>query len=234
MSADLNTRHLNQRPIRGLETKFAELAVTEVEAEGVFTGYASLFGEPDAARDIVRPGAFQASLARRGPGGVKMLFQHDPKEIVGVWLEIAEDTRGLKVKGRLLAEIARGAELLALLRAGALDGLSIGYRAVEAHTEPRTGLRRLERVDLFEISLVTFPMLGGARVGAVKGRPPTMREFERVLTRDAGLTRNQAKAVMAGGFKALTARRDARGGAGDTAFAARIKRAAKALRGTQG
>jgi hypothetical protein len=212
-----------------LETKYAGLAVTGVEAEGVFEGYASLFGEADTANDVVEPGAFRASLAKRGPGQVRMLFQHDPKEIVGVWQSLAEDGRGLKVRGRLLTELARGAELHALLRAGALDGLSIGYRAVEAHTDPRTGLRRLERVDLYEISLVTFPMLGSARIGTVKGRTPTMREFERLLTREAGLTRAEAKAVMADGFKALTARRDARGREANAAFAARIRRAARGL-----
>lgn len=213
-----------------LETKFAGVAVSDVGTEGTFEGYASLFDEADAARDIVAPGAFRASLARRGADRVKMLFQHDPKEVIGIWEEIAEDGRGLKVRGRLLTEIARGAELLALLRAGALDGLSIGYRAVEAETDRATGHRRLVRVDLYEISLVTFPMLGGARIGTVKGRKPTMREFERLLTRDAGLTRTEARAVMADGFKALDARRDARAGPQDAAFAARIRRAASGLK----
>lgn len=217
-----------------LETKYADLSLTCVESDGIFEGYASLFGEADAARDVVVQGAFAASLRKRGADRVKMLFQHDPREVVGVWLDIAEDVRGLRVKGRLLKDVARGAELLALLGAGALDGLSIGYRAVEASTDPRSGLRRLERVDLYEISLVTFPMLASARVSAIKGRRPTAREFERLLTRDAGLTRSEARAVMADGFKALGPERDARQGNPPTAIAARIRRAAESLRTTRG
>ena len=217
-----------------LETKYAAMAVTEVEDDGLFEGYASLFGEVDSARDVVAPGAFAASLAARKAGQVRMLFQHDPKDIVGVWLDIAEDDRGLAVRGRLLTELRRGAELYALLRAGALDGLSIGFRAAQSHTDPKTGIRRLARVDLFEISLVTFPMLGTARIGALKGGTPTTREFERLLTREAGLTRSQARAVIRHGLKALTPERDARRQSTNAALAARIRHAAERLRPENG
>ena len=216
-----------------LETRYAAMAVTEVRGEGIFEGYASLFGEVDAAKDVVTPGAFAASLKTRRTGQVRMLFQHDPKEIVGVWLDIAEDERGLRVRGRLLTELRRGAELFTLLRAGALDGLSIGFRAVQANTDPRTGIRRLARVDLFEISLVTFPMLRSARIGAFKGVTPTTREFERLLTREAGLTRSQARAVTRDGLKALDPdrppERDARHPPPTAALAARIRQAATCL-----
>ncbi len=129
-----------------------------------FEGYASLFGTPDGAGDFVLKGAFRASLARRGVGRIRMLFQHDPNEPVGAWTEIREDDRGLRVRGRLSEDVQRGRELSALIREGGIDGLSIGFRTVKAARERGTGLRRLIEVDLWEISLVTFPMLEAARV----------------------------------------------------------------------
>ena len=137
-----------------------------ITAEGIFSGYASLFDRPDQARDIVAPGAFHSSLASRGPGGVKFLYQHDPAELIGVWLALEEDRIGLRVTGKLLPDVARARDVFALIRAGALDGLSIGFRAAEAVREPQRRLRRLKRIDLWEISVVTFPMLPGARIGA--------------------------------------------------------------------
>jgi hypothetical protein len=192
-----------------LEAKFTPFALDDFARDGQIEGYASVFDETDLARDVVRRGAFVAGLRERGARAVKMLFQHDPKEIVGVWLDIAEDTRGLRVKGRLLTDIRRGAELLVLLRERALDGLSIGFRTIEGRTDARTGIRHLHKVDLWEISLVTFPMLPAARVAGFKGRAPSEREFERWLMRDAGFTRSQAKAVIARGYKAATGGRDA-------------------------
>jgi hypothetical protein len=97
-----------------------------------------------------------------------MLFQHDPSEPIGVWLELREDHQGLFARGRLIPEVARARELLALLRAGSIDGLSIGFRTVKGNIDPRTRVRRLLAVDLWEISIVTFPLLAGARVRAVK------------------------------------------------------------------
>lgn len=145
----------------------------EAGRDGVFEGYASLFEREDLGRDVVVRGAFTASLARRGARGVKMLFQHDPNQPIGVWLDLREDARGLFVRGRLLSEIERGREILALMRAGVLDGLSIGFKTVRAKQDRVRGTRRLEAVDLWEISIVTFPMLEAARIGSVKrhGRP---------------------------------------------------------------
>ena len=139
-----------------------------LDASGVFTGYAARFNTADLGRDLILPGAFAESIAQRGAPGVRMLFQHDPAEPIGTWLELREDTRGLFVRGRLLCEIARGREVLALMRAGAIDGLSIGFRTVEGRTSPKTGIRRLSKIDLWEISVVTFPMHPGARVAAFK------------------------------------------------------------------
>ena len=150
------------------QTKFAGLTLDEVAAGGFFSGYASLFGAVDLGRDVIERGAFSASLARRGASGVRMLFQHDPGEPVGAWSEIREDARGLYVEGRLATGVARARELHDLMKAGALDGLSIGFEAVRARTDPRTGLRRILEADLWEISIVTFPMLPGARVTDVK------------------------------------------------------------------
>ncbi len=147
---------------------------TRIEADGTVEGYASLFGEIDQARDKVMPGAFAASLRQRPVRRVPMLFQHDPAEPVGVWLDLREDHRGLYARGRLIPEVARGRELLSLLREGAIDGLSIGFRTEKGRIDPKTRVRSLLAVDLWEISIVTFPLLAGARVRAVKqaGAPP--------------------------------------------------------------
>ena len=105
---------------------------------GVFVGYASLFGVRDAAGDMVMPGAFAASLKRRGAGNIRMLFQHDPAEPVGTWLEMRENERGLYVRGRLDKNVQRGRDLLSLLESGGLDGLSIGFKTVSAAREKLT------------------------------------------------------------------------------------------------
>ncbi|MDO9414035.1 MAG: HK97 family phage prohead protease [Pseudolabrys sp.] len=139
-----------------------------IEADGTVEGYASLFGEIDQARDRVMKGAFATTLQQRPVQRVPMLFQHDPAEPVGVWLELREDDRGLYARGRLIPEVARGRELLALLRQGAIDGLSIGFRTQRGRIDPKTRIRSLLAVDLWEISIVTFPLLAGARVRAVK------------------------------------------------------------------
>jgi HK97 family phage prohead protease len=150
------------------ETKSVACDLKAVEADGTFTGYASRFGIVDLGRDLVLPGAFRETLARRNTRGIKLLFQHDPAEPIGLWLELREDANGLFARGRILPEIARGREVLALMRAGALDGLSIGFRTVEGRTDPRTGIRKLSKIDLWEISVVTFPMQPEARIAAVK------------------------------------------------------------------
>src|SRR5215210_1022958 len=141
---------------------------TTIEPDGTVEGYASLFGELDAARDMVMPGAFARTLKSRGLRRIPMLFQHDPAEPVGVWLELAEDFRGLRARGKLIPEVARARELYALVSSGAVDGLSIGFRTVKGRIDPASRVRKLIDVDLWEISIVTFPLLSGARVRAVK------------------------------------------------------------------
>ena len=149
----------------GLELKFA--GGKPVMTEGaVIEGYASRFGLPDQGGDIVAKGAFGASLARLAAKGdkVRMLWQHDPTKPIGVWDEIREDETGLWVKGRLLSEVALAREAATLIEAGAIDGLSIGYRTVRAEKDQK-GRRVLTEVELWEVSLVTFPMLPEAKLG---------------------------------------------------------------------
>jgi hypothetical protein len=159
-----------------LETKVARLGsdvvvTADAGAGGMrIEGYASLFGVADQGGDVVAAGAYAGSLARRAGQGerVKMLWQHDPAEPIGVWDEVREDARGLYVKGRLLPDVARAREAAALIGAGAIDGLSIGYRTVKAEKDGK-GRRLLRELELWEVSLVTFPMLPEARVGAKGG-----------------------------------------------------------------
>lgn len=152
----------------GLETKFVRLGEDVRMTDGTtIAGYASVFGVTDQGGDVVQAGAYARSLAAlKAKGrGVKMLWQHDPTEPIGVWDEVREDGKGLYVKGRLLPDVARAREAAALIAAGAIDGLSIGYRTVAAEKDAK-GRRLLSELELWEVSLVTFPMLPEARVGA--------------------------------------------------------------------
>lgn len=121
---------------------------------GVFVGYASLFGVADQSNDMVMPGAFTASLKRRPPADVRMLFQHDAAEPVGTWVDMLETERGLLVRGRLDPRVQRARELNALLETGGLDGLSIGFKTRTALRDRASGVRKLLQVDLWEISSI--------------------------------------------------------------------------------
>ena len=166
-------------------------------SDGAVEGYASLFGEVDQARDMVMPGAFTQTLQNRGLRRIPMLFQHDPSEPVGIWLEIREDWRGLWARGRLIPEVARGRELLALVREGAIDGLSIGYRTVRGRIDPKTRIRRLYQVDLWEVSIVTFPLLAGARIESVKAGNVQRPSLQRAQAERAWRTLSGAADVPA-------------------------------------
>jgi HK97 family phage prohead protease len=148
------------------------MAAIPIDADGRFAGYASVFGRVDDGGDIVMPGAFRRSLNLRGRHRVKMLFQHDPKEPVGTWEKIGEDGFGLWVEGRLVPEVPRAEALKRLIARGAVDGLSIGFRTVKATRAGPQDHRRLWEVDLWEISIVTFPMMDLARIapGTKTGR----------------------------------------------------------------
>ncbi len=136
--------------------------------QGIFEGYASIFNVVDGSGDLVLPGAFRRSLEQRGVKNIRMLFQHDPAQPIGTWLSITQDATGLYVRGKLSMDVQRSAELAGLLRDGAIDGLSIGFKTIRARRDRKTGIRKLITVDLWEISLVTFPMLTSARVASLK------------------------------------------------------------------
>lgn len=149
------------------EVKFAS------DEAGVIEGYASLFGgEPDSYGDTIAKGAFAGSLAEHKAARTAplMLWMHDPSEPIGVWHEVREDASGLAVKGRLILETVRGREAHALLKAGALNGLSIGFRVRDAERR-QDGGRLLTEIDLVEISLVSMPAARRARVTSVKSAP---------------------------------------------------------------
>ena len=182
-----------------------------VSEEGVFRGLASATGVVDLGGDIVAPGAFKQTLAEHARSGTKpvMLRDHDMREPVGVWTSIQETPRGLEVAGKLTLAVQKARETLALLKDGALTGLSIGYRTVEATKDPKSGARVLQRVDLHEISLVSMPMNQAARVVAVKADEiGDQREFERFL-REAGWSRNRAKLLSKGWRPAAVGQREA-------------------------
>ncbi len=152
----------------GLEHKFAHFEEAVDVVGGVeISGYASFFGDVDQGGDLVQAGAYAASLKAVAAAGrsIKMLWQHDPAQPIGIWDEVREDARGLWVKGRILSAVARGREAAALIEAGAIDGLSIGYRTIKSSKNTK-GQRLLSELELWEVSLVTFPMLPSARVGA--------------------------------------------------------------------
>jgi HK97 family phage prohead protease len=160
-----------------------------IDAEGRFAGYASVFAEADDSGDIVMPGAFGKSLGRRGRDRVRLLFQHDPREPVGLWERIAEDGFGLWVEGRLVPGVPRADALRRLIASRAIDGLSIGFRTVRASRDRGSGHRRLYEIDLWEISIVTFPMMAGARIAPGRTTPERNARPERSLSAAISLLR---------------------------------------------
>jgi uncharacterized protein len=207
------------------------LELKSVRADGTFEGYASLFNSEDLGHDVILPGAFTDSLKKRSAAGIKLLYQHDPAEPIGVWDSIREDAKGLYARGRLLLSVSRAREVHALLEAGALDGLSIGFKAITARRENKSGIRRISKVDLWEISVVTFPMMPEARVSALKRTlPPPLRrssrEFETWLTAEGKLTKSEARAFLSHGLRGLHALDAANGSA---RLSAAIRDATRAL-----
>jgi HK97 family phage prohead protease len=182
-----------------------------VSDTGVIEGYASVFGNVDSYGEIVEPGAFVDSLVKSKREGrkIKLLWQHDPHQPIGVWDDLAEDSKGLWVKGRLFKDtVPKAAEAYSLLKEGALDGLSIGYRTLKAEPKAsKPGVMSLLKLDLLENSVVTFAANDRARVEVVKsildgGNMPTVREFEGLL-RDAGFSKSKAAAIAAGAMPHL-------------------------------
>lgn len=181
------------------------LEIKALSDDGVIEGYGSVFGNVDHGGDKVMPGAFIEGLTagKRAGRTVKMLWNHDPSQPIGVWEDLAEDAKGLWGKGRLVMEVPKAREVHALMKAGAISGLSIGYRTKSS--EPDGAVRLLKAVELYEISPVTFPMNERARVTSVKseaydaaidklraGDRLTEREFEQ-LAKGLGLSNSQAE-----------------------------------------
>jgi HK97 family phage prohead protease len=174
------------------------LQVKALAGDGVFSGYASVFNAVDQQNEIVAPGAFSrtlrlASQQNRTPA---MLWMHDPTIPIGLWQSIREDQNGLAVEGRLALRTQKGAEAYELLKLGALSGLSIGYRVVSSRIDPKRKARILTDVDLFEISLVTFPANEAARVDDVKTPTPGKGEGLRRELRAAAERLNQAARTL--------------------------------------
>ena len=171
----------------------------KAQAEGAISGYASIFGNEDLTGDIVERGAFKDTLAKRA-GPFPLLWSHDSAEPLGVWQEAREDNRGLLVSGKLVLSVPRALQVRDLIHAGAVRGLSIGFRTAQAE-RGQDGVRRIKAVDLFEISLTALPANEQAQILTMKQDDLNpVRVAERAL-RDAGFSRRQARALCAGGFK---------------------------------
>lgn len=195
-----------------MSTKAFALQVKEVSDDGTFEGYGSIFGNLDSYGEIVEEGAFAKSLARHAKEKTKplMLWQHNPDDPIGVWDSLTEDAKGLRGVGRLLKGVRRADEAYIMLKNGAIQGLSIGYREVKV--EPEGNNRRLKELDLIEISIVSFPANRRARVDAVKsermdefarrlrdGDPMPIKEFEDIL-REAGVPKAMAVQIASVGY----------------------------------
>lgn len=193
------------------ETRSCKLSVRAVGDGGEIEGYASVFGVLDTWDDIIAAGAFSATIKAHKASGTMpaMLWQHDGDDPLGVWTDMAEDANGLKVKGRLCLETSCGKEALALLKMGAINGLSVGFITKSYEYDTETDVRTITEVDLWEVSLVTFPANNKARVTSVKSSNEIQapKDAERIL-RDAGFSRADATAMVSAVMR-IEARRDA-------------------------
>lgn len=184
-----------------MKTKHFQVAAQfKATDAGVIEGYGSIFGNVDSYGDIVAHGAFKRTLADAESAGrlPAMLWQHNPNEPIGVWTGMSEDDTGLRVKGQLAVDTQRGREALALMRLGALSGLSIGYVTKQFSFDRESGITTLTDVDLWEVSPVTFPANTEARITGVKAVEAiqTIRDAEDSL-REAGFSREAARAFIA-------------------------------------
>lgn len=186
-----------------LDVPFKIKAVSE---DGLFSGYGSVFGVIDSYKEVVAPGAFSESLSQRTPA---LLWQHRSGEPIGVYSALREDQTGLYVEGKLALKTARGAEAYELLKMGAISGLSIGFVTRDDSYDRVTGIRTLKKVDLWEVSLVTFPANDAARVSGVKSIDTiaSLADAESYLRDAGGLSRREATALVSR-IKSLRGRGD--------------------------
>ena len=198
----------------GCETRSFVFEVRATGDDGSVEGYGSVFGVKDSYDDVIASGAFVKSLNEHKSAGTMpaMLWQHDPSEPIGVWTDMAEDSKGLKIKGRLALDTSRGKEAHALLKMGALNGLSIGFMSKQWAYDQETEVRTLTEVDLWEVSLVTFPANGKSRITNVKAadvaKITSIRHAEKAL-RDVGFNADAAKAFVAEVKRIVLDERDA-------------------------
>ena len=171
-----------------------------------FTGHAAIFGNIDSDEDIIIPGAFAKTLIKRP--NVKLLYQHDTRKVPGIIDELREDHRGLFIKGRTI-NTTLGRNVAEEMREGAIDKFSIGFRTIDAEVD-KSNIRTIKEVELFEVSLVTFPANEKAAVASVKAANEinSVRDFEDFL-RDAGYSRKHAKYITSHGFISEEKLRDA-------------------------
>lgn len=193
-----------------LEEFITKFQIKSVSDKGEIEGYGSVFGVVDSVNDIVAKGAFANSIRLHKAEGTspKMLWQHDPAQPCGIWTEFDEDQHGLRLKGQLLLETRIGKEAYEFTKTRAVDGMSIGFKTIRYEYQTETDIRVLTEVDLWEVSLVTFPALRSARVTAVKSEL-TERRVEEIL-RDVGFSQKQAKAMTAA-WKTIVPHRDGGG-----------------------
>ena len=186
-----------------LDVPFKIKAVSE---DGLFSGYGSVFGVIDSYKEVVAPGAFAESLSQRTPA---LLWQHRSGEPIDVYSALREDQTGLYVEGKLALKTARGAEAYELLKMGAISGLSIGFVTRDDSYDRVTGIRTLKKVDLWEVSLVTFPANESARVSGVKSIDTieSLADAEAFLREAGGLSRREATALVSR-IKSLRGRGD--------------------------
>lgn len=181
--------------------EFKDLGEDAGKKFGTFEGYGAIFGNKDSVNDIIEKGAFIETLAKDGLPA--LLLQHDSEAVIGKFTEAYEDERGLYMKGEINLDVQRARECYSLLKQGALKGMSIGYNTQDYVYDQTTGIRRLKKLKLLEVSIVTFPANDKAKITGVKFFPKTIREFENWLREAGGFSKKQAKAVASDGWKAF-------------------------------
>lgn len=194
------------------------LDVKEVSEEGEFNGYASVYDVIDSYREVVAPGAFANTLRKWNSKGrlPPALWQHRSGEPVGPFTRMYEDSKGLYVEGKLLVnDVQRAREARALMQAKAIGGMSIGFSTVVEEWNSESKLLTLKEIDLWEVSIVTFPANEAAQIEAVKshfaGGLPNVREFEEFL-REAGFSKSHATAIATHGLGRLLREAEGRSG----------------------
>ena len=211
MDRKTQTLEIKGAPGQGHEVRSFALQIKAAADDGTIEGYGSVFGVRDNYDDVIAKGAFAATLAEHKAAGTMpaMLWQHECDEPIGVWTDMVEDEKGLLLKGRLALDVTRGKEAHALLKMGALNGLSIGFLSKQWAYDRETDVRTLTEIELWEVSLVTFPANEKARVTNVKSTEElaTPKDAERIL-REAGFSKSDATGFVSGVMRMGEARRD--------------------------